>query len=120
MDLALHALGLASASEELSTHLGDAQVSLPPQVGAAVEKLHAAALRTTGKNIDSDRVAFVELSAAVRVLVDHLRPNRKRWPKLYIFHCPMSKGDWLQTTADKANPYYGFKMLKCGQLRGTK
>ena len=32
----------------------------------------------------------------------------------------MSKGDWVQTTADKANPYYGFKMLKCGELQEVK
>jgi hypothetical protein len=119
-DIARQALGLASASQELLQHIHDPNVDLPPEAVAAAQKLHAAALKTTGASLAADRVTFVELSAAVRTLVEHARPDRKRWPKLYLYHCPMSKGDWLQATDDKANPYYGFKMLKCGELRGIK
>ena len=73
----------------------------------------------TGK-LETDRVTFVDLSAAIRTLVEHARPDRTRWPKLYLYHCPMSKGDWLQPAEEKANPYYGFKMLNCGELKGVK
>ena len=118
-DLALHALGLAWASRELRRHLDDPGVHLPPEFAAAAERLHASSLRITGK-LDADRITFVELSAAMIRLVEHVRPDRDRWPKLYIYHCPMTKGDWLQSTDDKTNPYYGFKMLKCGELRGTR
>ncbi len=117
--LTLQALGLVSASEELVKHLNDPGVALPPEVSAAGEKLHEAALKMKGK-LESDRVTFVELSAAVRTLVEYARPDRQRWPKLYIYHCPMSKGDWLQADPEKANPYYGFKMLKCGEPRGVQ
>ncbi len=119
-EVALHALGLASASEELMKYLAAAGANLPSEVADAARKLHEVALKTTGRSIASDRVTFVDLSAAVATLVKHARPDRKRWPKLYIYHCPMTKGDWLQTVEDKANPYYGFKMLKCGELRATE
>ena len=56
----------------------------------------------------------------MRTLIEHIRPAKKRWPKLYIYHCPMSKGDWIQSAEQKANPYYGFKMLRCGELQDTK
>ncbi len=118
-DLTLHALGLASASEELLKHLNEPGAKMPSEVSAAAEKLHASSLKITGK-IAVDRVTFVEMSAAVRALVEYARPNRKRWPKLYLYHCPMSKGDWVQSAEEKANPYYGFKMLKCGELKGIK
>jgi len=65
-------------------------------------------------------MTFVELSAAMNGMIEVVRPSRERWPKLYIFHCPMSKGDWLQTTQQKRNPYYGFKMLTCGELKDVK
>lgn len=117
--LALNALGLVAASETLAGYLQDSAVKLPPDTAAIVAKLHAAALKTTG-NLASDRVALVDLSAAVVALVERVRPDRKRWPKLYIYHCPMSKGDWLQATEAKANPYYGFKMLSCGVSKGVR
>ncbi|MFQ5489594.1 MAG: efflux RND transporter periplasmic adaptor subunit [Phycisphaerae bacterium] len=118
--MARHALGLASASEELVKHLEDPTVKLPPEMKSAARRLHAAALTITGARLDEDRVSFVELSAAVEALIQHARPSHQRWPKLYIYHCPMSKGDWLQASESKANPYYGFKMLKCGELKGVK
>jgi hypothetical protein len=119
-DIARQALGLVSASEELAKHLDDPAVDLPPEVKAATQKLHAAALKITGTSLAEDRVVFVDISAAMQTLVHHARPDRQRWPKLYIYHCPMSKGDWLQASEPKANPYYGFTMLNCGQLRGIE
>ncbi len=118
-DLTLHALGLVSASEALIAHLGDPGMTLPPEVTDAARRLRAAALRITGK-LEADRVTFVDLSAAMSTLIEHTRPDQVRWPKLYLYHCPMSKGDWLQPVEEKANPYYGFKMLNCGELKGVK
>ncbi|MHC4234400.1 MAG: efflux RND transporter periplasmic adaptor subunit, partial [Planctomycetota bacterium] len=118
--VARNALGLVGASEELARSLTQPGVAVPAAVAAAVEQLHAAALKVTGESIEADRVTFVALSAAMRALVEHIRPDAERWPKLYIYHCPMSKGDWLQASEKKTNPYYGFKMLRCGELQGTK
>jgi Cu(I)/Ag(I) efflux system membrane fusion protein/cobalt-zinc-cadmium efflux system membrane fusion protein len=118
--VALHALGLAAASEELAKLLEDPATELPADVAATAEQLHAATLKTTGADLAEDRVAFVEISAMVQSLVEHVRPDLQRWPKLYIYHCPMSNGNWLQPNDNMANPYYGFKMLKCGKLQNIR
>jgi len=119
-DLALHALGLASASETLAKYFRESGAEVDAEAKDAVNALHLAALKMTGTNIQTDRVTLVELSAAMNTLIENVRPDRERWPTLYIYHCPMSKGDWIQAVEGKANPYYGFKMLKCGELRGTR
>lgn len=42
---------------------------------------------------------------------------------LYQMHCPMAQdgkgADWLQSTDDLKNPYFGAMMLKCGEIKGT-
>lgn len=119
-DIARQALGIASACEELLKHIEGASIPNATEIKATVEKLRDAALKTTGSSLEKDRVTFVGLSAAMRKLINLARPDRARWPKLYIYHCPMSKGDWVQTTLEKANPYYGFKMLNCGELQEVK
>jgi hypothetical protein len=65
-------------------------------------------------------VAFIGLSAAMSEIIELARPSSDRWPKLYIYHCPMSKGDWIQSAREKRNPYYGFKMLTCGELKDVR
>ncbi len=115
--VALNALGLAAAADELRKQLDDPELDLPDSVAEAVELLRTTALKTTGASLAGDRVAFVEMGSAMRTLVTHLRPDSERWPEFYIYHCPMTKGDWLQATEEKANPYYGFKMRTCGELQ---
>jgi hypothetical protein len=119
-EVALHALGLVGAADAVLAQLDDPSVELPTEFGKAVQTLRAVALKTTGKDIEADRVRFIEIGAAMRTLVEHVRPDKQRYPKIYIFHCPMTKGDWLQVSEEMANPFYGFKMLKCGGLQGTK
>jgi hypothetical protein len=119
-DVALNALGLVQAADEILKHVGDPGAGLPAEFAEAVRRLRAAALKTTGKDLEADRVTFVELSAAMRTLVEHVRPDRSEYPKIYMFHCPMTKGDWLQVSPEMANPFYGFKMLKCGEPQETR
>src|SRR5699024_1673093 len=42
---------------------------------------------------------------------------------LYVLHCPMAKNndgaDWLSLSSEIQNPYFGAKMLKCGEVRDT-
>ena len=118
--VARNALGLVGAADAILAHLGDEDVKLPPEFGQAVRRLRAAALKTTGKDLDADRVTFVEMGSAMRTLVKYVRPDRKRYPKIYIFHCPMTKGDWLQTSDVMSNPFYGFKMRDCGKPVETR
>jgi len=119
-DVARQALALVSASDELEKHIDDSGVSEPQKLRSAMQRLRAAALKIRGKELAQDRITFVELSAAMNEMIEVVRPSRDRWPKLYIYHCPMSKGDWIQGSQEKRNPYYGFKMLTCGELKDVK
>ena len=41
-------------------------------------------------------------------------------PGYYIAHCsmvPNEEGDWIQTSANISNPYYGKSMLTCGSIK---
>jgi len=119
-DTALHALGLVGAADEILRRTDQPDVASGAALADAVRALRAAAVKTTGKSLDDDRATFVALSNAMRKIVDIARPDPARYPRIYIYHCPMTKGDWLQTTDQMANPFYGFKMLKCGALQATK
>ncbi|MNG29248.1 hypothetical protein D3C84_1146450 [compost metagenome] len=43
--------------------------------------------------------------------------------ELYVHYCPMAfdnKGAvWISTTKEVRNPYFGEKMLKCGEVKET-
>ncbi len=119
-EAARHALGLVDASEKLRDTL---QGTVPPGAMGllnSVNALHDAALQVRGVDLSHDRTQFVQLSAAMRSIVAQQRPDPTRWPKLFIYHCPLSKADWIQSVERKANPYYGFKMLDCGNLLETR
>lgn len=119
-EVALHALGLVGAADEILRHADDPEARLPPQFFESVRALRAAALQTNGKDLAADRVTFVDLGAAMKRVIEHVRPSREKFSTLYLFHCPMTKGDWLQTSKEMANPFYGFAMLKCGEQTGVK
>lgn len=111
-----HALGLVDASEKLRDILQLRGEKAAPQFLAAVSALHAAALKIRGVDLSADRLHFAQIGAAMRTIIEHQRPDKARWPKLFIYHCPMSKADWIQNVEKKANPFYGFKMLDCGNF----
>ena len=67
--------------------------------------------------VEADEDRAFALARPIEALA---RPSREKYGKIYIFHCQMSKGDWLQASEDMKNPYYGFEMLKCGKLVGTE
>ncbi len=35
----------------------------------------------------------------------------------HIYHCPMLKKDWVQTSTTTANPYGGKDMVTCGEIQ---
>jgi Cu(I)/Ag(I) efflux system membrane fusion protein len=119
-DVAAQARALVAAADGLVKQLGRPEAHLPAELGKAVDALRSAAAGMHGQSLEEDRANFAALSAAMRTLVQDVRPETARYPKIYIYHCPMSKGDWLQVSDDMANPYYGFKMRKCGQLQATE
>lgn len=40
-----------------------------------------------------------------------------RFGDLRLAYCPMVDKEWLQTTAELRNPFYGSMMLTCGEFR---
>ena len=56
------------------------------------------------------RAAFEKLSAKVKQLA-------ARQPGYYVYHCPMLKKDWVQTSTTTANPYAGKDMVGCGEIQ---
>jgi hypothetical protein len=35
----------------------------------------------------------------------------------HVFHCPMLKKDWVQSSTAVANPYGGKEMISCGEIQ---
>jgi hypothetical protein len=55
------------------------------------------------------RTAFERLSAKAKQLA-------AGQPGYYVYHCPMLKKDWIQTSTTTANPYAGKDMVGCGEI----
>jgi hypothetical protein len=58
-----------------------------------------------------------EARAAFEKLSDKARQRAAGQPGYYVAYCPMLKKDWVQTTDKIANPYYGKRMLECGEIK---
>ena len=56
------------------------------------------------------RAAFEKLSAQAKQLA-------AGQPGYHVFHCPMLKKDWVQTSTTTANPYGGKDMVSCGEMQ---
>jgi hypothetical protein len=72
--------------------------------------LAAAAKKVVGKDLESLRAQFKELSVAAD---GYLRAVEA--PGWDLYFCPMADGYWIQTAEGVRNPYYGPSMLKCGE-----
>ncbi|HSC55211.1 MAG TPA: DUF3347 domain-containing protein [Phnomibacter sp.] len=74
----------------------------------------------TEKNWDEKRHA---LQISSDMLFDLLRTVQYKGGKVYQQFCPMafdnSGANWLSTTAEIRNPYFGDKMLECGELKDS-
>ncbi|MER3320045.1 MAG: efflux RND transporter periplasmic adaptor subunit [Allomuricauda sp.] len=70
------------------------------------------------KTLEDIRKPFQQVSSTMIDLEKTFSPYNK---SLYVMHCPMAnnnKGaDWLSTTKEVKNPYYGEAMLTCGEVK---
>jgi hypothetical protein len=74
--------------------------------------LHRAALALRrAKGLDKQREAFKSLSRAMALWVSISKPVG-----VNVVFCSMAKASWLQRDKSIRNPYYGSKMLACGQI----
>lgn len=78
---------------------------LPRKIKAAAERLAKA------KGIVGKREAFKDLSKPFAMWATMSRPAG-----VNVVFCSMAKGSWLQSEKTIANPYYGAKMLRCGEV----
>ncbi len=63
---------------------------------------------------DLRRPHFVELSDLI--IASAKQHQTQIDQSLFIIHCPMVDAKWLQTNDDTRNPYYGHKMIACGNI----
>ena len=86
-----------------------------------IETISAEAKGLLGeKNIEEKRKSFQMISDNIYDLVRTVRYDRG---KIYHQFCPMAFNDqgafWLSQSADIKNPYFGKKMLTCGEVKDT-
>lgn len=85
---------------------------------------HAGHYQGIAKNLiaSADRLAKAADIAAMREALKELSKPMAMWatmskPKgINVVYCSMAPGSWLQRGTTIANPYYGAKMLRCGEI----
>lgn len=92
-----------SVTGEHAMHYKD----LPTKLGRAAAAVAAAT------DIAAARAAFKELSKPMAMWGTMSKPKG-----VVVMFCSMAKGSWLQKKGDTRNPYYGSKMLGCGEVVG--
>jgi hypothetical protein len=61
-------------------------------------------------SLEEARDAFEKLTAQAKQLASGQSGY-------HVFHCPMLKKDWVQTSTTIANPYGGKEMASCGEIQ---
>ena len=82
---------------------------MPTKIKAAATKLGKAT------EIEKQRAAFKELSRPMAMWATMSKP-----PGVNVVFCSMARGSWLQREKTISNPYYGAKMLRCGEVVAGK
>ena len=119
--------GASGAARALRANLESADVSFDDPAVEQAWRDRAPALRATaGTVVEADGIAaqrkhFAHLSGLVHeLLVTFGVPGDE---PIYVLHCPMAfdneGADWLQPDRETRNPFYGAKMLKCGEVVHT-
>ncbi len=102
----------ARAIEKLAAGLPAVKGPAAARYAALGPKLRAAAGKVAAaKDLAARREAFKELS---RSFVSWTVLSKPR--DLNVVVCSMAKAPWLQRSSTIANPYYGSKMLRCGEI----
>lgn len=69
------------------------------------------------KTLSTQRKDFTAISSDLVALFKHAELAKGT---IYVQHCPMANkgdgGDWLSSSKDVKNPYYGDEMLECGSV----
>jgi hypothetical protein len=93
---------IEAMATEMAGHAGDAEKKLYAGLGAAAAKMKSG-------DLEALRKPMRELSVAVDAFL-----RAAGTPGWQLYYCPMADGYWIQTSEGVRNPYYGAKMLACG------
>ena len=93
---------IEAMATEMLGHAGDAEKRFYEGLAAAAAKMKAGDLAAL-------RAPMKELSVAVDAFLR--AAGTAGWQ---LYYCPMADGYWIQTAEGVRNPYYGAKMLACG------
>jgi hypothetical protein len=58
-----------------------------------------------------------EARASFEKLSDRAKTLAAGQSGYHVFHCPMLKKDWVQSSTAAANPYGGKEMIRCGEIQ---
>lgn len=98
----------------------EAATMLARSEGHPAHDLAATLLELAGKmemaTLEEQRQNFAPLSESMISLSERYVPSREIAPELYVLHCPMAPGSWLQAKPEVANPYYRDSMKECGNV----
>lgn len=94
------------AAEEMTKAIEESST----EAGLKAELLASANKIKDSKEISEARENFKTLSQAMVRWHAQAKPTNVK-----VAYCSMAKGSWLQKGEDLANPYYGSKMLRCGE-----
>lgn len=90
------------------------------EVDAASVIESSAAKITTASDIEAQRKNYEDMSNAMITLI---KKEGLANGELYIAHCPMAFNDkgasWISESKEIRNPYFGKKMMNCGQVEET-
>lgn len=77
-------------------------------------------LLASAKGIENQRNIFSKLS---NEMIARIKQSGLQKGVIYLVHCPMADSDkganWLSNQSQIRNPYYGDKMLDCGEITDT-
>lgn len=75
---------------------------------------------TNANDIEVQRTAYYEMSKS---MIDLVKKSGLKGGELYVDYCPMAFNDkgasWLSNNKEIRNPYFGNKMMKCGEIKET-
>ncbi|MBT2619325.1 DUF3347 domain-containing protein [Chryseobacterium sp. ISL-6] len=66
------------------------------------------------RSINTQRETFLNLSDNMIALTKQFKLSEK---PIFVQYCPMADGSWLSDEKQIVNPYYGSKMLSCGNVK---
>lgn len=79
-----------------------------------------AAKITSAADIEAQRNAYSTLSNSI---IDLVKKSGLKSGELYVDYCPMALNDkganWLSNKKEIRNPYFGEKMMTCGEVKET-